>query len=170
MILALGSWRDMRLPVLVERPFSPPKHEQLVGRPGEDSQRIFDGGGRMTALALEWQEEFERKTAEKGVQVDILLRSGKTLRAVYQGEDTGLARLSLGNLEQPVISREISANFDRISFSVVMQQNQLEFAAQSAVGAAPFFREKVMLPGIAPKDVARISCRGMAAVELTMEE
>ena len=168
--LALGSWRDMKARVLVERPYAKPITESILPDAAGNFIRKFAIRDRPIALSVVWPEEMTRDAKLRTRIVNFALRDGQLLRVEFREVGGDTIRLSLGNNAHPELSRELQANYDRLKFTIVMHRHLLEFRAESIVGATPVFSESINLREVSAADIVQISGLGLPAAELTIEE
>lgn len=149
MTLALGSWHGQTQRVLVRRPFQPVARYSLQSGPDGLVQHDFAGEPEARAASVSWWHEFRRDQNIGAPILSLTLHDGRKIQAVCRSSTDGLFTLALGDAIRPAFTREISATYDNLAFTVVVKPGRLDFRAVTALGAAPLFQETIEIEGLA---------------------
>ncbi len=168
MTLALGSWFGLTGRVLAELPPAAPSRRTLTGVNGQGVVADLPPQPRpAAALALQWRQTVAAGSAAP-LRAELVLRDGRRIAAVCAPAAEGRWALALGEENRPQLSRQVSASYGPLGFSVVLRDGRLGFRGVTPVGLVPVFQEELAVDFTAA-DVARVAVSGVDSAELTVE-
>lgn len=174
MTLALGSWFNTRLPILVLLPASKIATEVLPAHETDQViRRKHPFAANRTAAVLSWRAHLTPLTG-RALTVQLHLANGRTVQAVCETTKEGTLALALGPSEGGGISRNIVASFGELEFTLVAKDRWIGFRAVSIVGRNPLFNEMTSvedfrLSAVVGLEIAGGPQSGLAAATLIVE-
>lgn len=170
MRLALGSWYGHSSHAIAQLPFGGVVRHSLRAEPGQALAHDFGANERTAALKLNWVGELQREAPTEGVDLRLRLSNGRELMVAYRASTTGFVSIAIGDPDQPQLSRQRSATYGRIQFSVVVQDGRIRFRGLSGIGSVPLFQESVEIERLDPAEIVSLRASGIDAAELTIEK